>query len=136
MGKKKLPLFYDAEFVVVRDSTEEATFGVVTAEVGKKKLLVEGYFLEALRKAITRWVRNTEEGAKAWMASSEDFNLGDLSCQDTRFCRLTKAGSDLGRELAKVSIFNLRVEVICTEHGCKFWCYDTVLVDSGETPAG
>jgi len=34
--------------------------------------------LEALKKAITRWVSETDEGAEAYANSSEDYNIGDF----------------------------------------------------------
>ncbi len=35
--------------------------------------------MQRLTRAIEHWVRNTDEGRKAWLESSEDFNIGDLA---------------------------------------------------------
>ena len=35
--------------------------------------------LQRLTRAIEHWIGNTQEGRKAWLESSEDFNIGDLA---------------------------------------------------------
>lgn len=35
--------------------------------------------LKHLRKAVTDWVRETEEGKKTWIYSCEDLNIGDIA---------------------------------------------------------
>ncbi len=39
----------------------------------------KGEAMQRLTRALEQWVRNTEEGRKAWLESSEDFNIGDLA---------------------------------------------------------
>ena len=34
----------------------------------------------ALKRAVTKWVETTEEGADLWNESCEDLNIGDLCC--------------------------------------------------------
>ena len=38
-----------------------------------------GEAMQRLTQAIQQWIRDTEEGRKAWAESSEDFNIGDLA---------------------------------------------------------
>jgi hypothetical protein len=35
--------------------------------------------MQRLTRAIEQWIGNTQEGRKAWLESSEDFNIGDLA---------------------------------------------------------
>jgi hypothetical protein len=35
--------------------------------------------LQRLTRAIEQWIRGTDDGRKAWVESSEDFNVGDLA---------------------------------------------------------
>jgi hypothetical protein len=35
--------------------------------------------MEHLRKAVTAWVQETDEGKKVWKYSSEDLNIGDIA---------------------------------------------------------
>lgn len=122
MGKK-LTTWYGAEFVVKRNSCEETTLAMVYAEVNSKKLLDENHFLDALQKAITNWVRTTDDGKDAWLESCKDFNVGDLSQQ-----RIFE-GSSLWDKLLEVGIRNLRIETLCHTSLCQSWTYDTVLAD-------
>ena len=39
----------------------------------------KGEAMQRLTRAIEQWIRNTDEGRKAWAESSEDFNVGDLA---------------------------------------------------------
>jgi phosphoserine phosphatase len=39
----------------------------------------KGEAMQRLTQAIQQWIRDTEEGRKAWAESSEDFNVGDLA---------------------------------------------------------
>ena len=39
----------------------------------------KGEAMQRLTQAIEQWIRDTEEGRKAWAESSEDFNIGDLA---------------------------------------------------------
>ena len=39
----------------------------------------KGEAMQRLTQAIQQWIRDTEEGRKAWAESSEDFNIGDLA---------------------------------------------------------
>jgi hypothetical protein len=39
----------------------------------------KGEAMQRLIRAVGQWIRDTEEGRKAWAESSEDFNIGDLA---------------------------------------------------------
>ena len=111
-------------FVVQRESNDERTFAVVTANV-RKELANEATFLAALQKALNKWVETTKEGKTEWESSSEDFNVGDLSNCDT--------DGELGKLLADVGIHNLNIETFCnSERGAGSWTYDTVLMQPDE----
>lgn len=40
--------------------------------------LGEDEIVPAIKRALTQWVISTEDGKKAWSATCEDFNVGDL----------------------------------------------------------
>ena len=54
----------------------------------------------ALSSAVTRWIDETTEGADAYSASCEDFNIGDLANEQS---------PDL---LASYGVTNLRVSIL------------------------
>lgn len=79
--------------------------------------------VNAIKKALTRWVGTSERGKKAWIGTCEDLNVGDLLgegyCQDN--------------ELRKI----LREEGVVIAEGViadpeEAWNYDAVLVDAGD----
>jgi len=121
--KLKFTTWYDAEFIVSRDSRDETTLALVYADVNDKRLLNEKSFLKALKQAITEWVKNTPEGKSAWEQSSKDFNVGDLSLEPTH------SKSSLWTWLDRAGIQNLRIETISHSNTCEAWSYDTVLAD-------
>jgi len=120
--KKKLQTWYSVEFVISREGTKELTFAIVTADINNENLRDEMNFLEAVQRAVTRWVKGSDNGKKAWKLTCEDFNIGDMDnwTSDTNLKKcLCEEGIDL---------FNIRI--ISHSSICKNWMYDTVL--SGE----
>lgn len=112
---------HNVEFLVVRVSTSELTFAKVMATVTDENLTHEANFLGALRKALTQWACDTEEGRMAWKQSSYDFNVGDLA-------------GEVGAEsmqpcLEKVGIKRINIGIETSDNRCVAWNYDTVLVD-------
>jgi len=43
------------------------------------KKMTSASIIQAFKKCLTWWVKNTEEGHKAWQDSCGDFNVGDLA---------------------------------------------------------
>lgn len=112
---------YDVEFHAHRASYDESTYAVVTAQVGDARLRGESAFLDALTKALSRWVRETETGQEAWEESSHDFNVGDLSNY--------YSDPSLTPILTDEGIVNLHIEVHSAD--ASTWTYDTVLIEEG-----
>jgi hypothetical protein len=78
--------------------------------------------MEMLIKGITEWVKNTEDGQKAWVYSASDFNVGDLGSY------LYK-GSTIFPFLQDAGVFFLDLDIIGTGDYASDYVYDTVLVD-------
>ncbi len=77
---------------------------------------------ERVVRAVTNWMKSTEEGRKAWKYASDDFNVGDLvSCL---------GDDDLVRFLANEGVKDFRIDD--AEVSDKWSDYDTSLVDGNE----
>lgn len=100
----------------------EHTYARITARIA----FDSQQFLDQLKTAITTWVKETPEGARAWQDSVENFNVGDLSTYDLG------PETSLGQHLAAGGIHDLEVEIHHSHQGCQSWAYDTVLVDECE----
>lgn len=107
------------QVVVFRDSLDERTCAVVRCRQTKE--VYSGDTLrDALIRALTRWFRETEEGAQALAASSHDFNVGDLSVHyqdETLLSYLKEEGTT-----------DLEIEPY--QGGETNWAYDTHLFDA------
>jgi len=112
------------EFIVRRNSTDELTYAVVKARVEAHERPGERAFLALLTKALTEWKRTTADGKGEWESSVEDFNVGDLS--NCLPCAV------LEKILAKHGIHKLIVETNSEDQECRYWSYDTVLMDDDE----
>lgn len=77
--------------------------------------------MSALKKAITRWVANTFEGAAAYEASSEDYNIGDFVDDFRR--------PSLAPYLARFNIHSVELMTACPN---STHTYDSHLVDDDE----
>jgi hypothetical protein len=107
-------------YIVPRVSGDEFTFAVVTARVSQA--VSAAAFRDNLTLALTEWAATTNDGAAAWKASSQDFNVGDLS-------EYLPAGRRLRRILAKHGVRGLRVQTYADcSSPANPWTYDTVLV--------
>lgn len=107
---------------ILRSSNEEITFAVLTCETERE--MNDTQALEAFRKGITKWMRETLEGGRAWKESCEDFNIGDLSSYvgeyaDNKYLHLY---------LEAEGIHHVEIEIhsVCQE-ASRAWTYDTVL---------
>jgi hypothetical protein len=111
-------------YIVPRISADEFTFAVVTADVTRRLTAAE--FRNAVTQAITEWVETTDVGRRAWQASSEDFNVGDLS-------GYMPAHGCLRRILTKHGIRSLKIDtVVHCASPANLWTFDSVLVDIKE----
>jgi hypothetical protein len=79
----------------------------------------------AITRALTKWVKTTDEGKNEWEESSHDFNIGDLSNVD-------KTQDPLRRYLEEQGIRNLFIEIFFAEDAPGNWMYDSVLVNESE----
>jgi hypothetical protein len=77
--------------------------------------------LEMIKRAVTRWVNETDAGRAAWENSSEDFNVGDLSNEI--------GDKELTARLLEEGVVSLDIETHGTAHD---WQYDRILVDENE----
>lgn len=84
--EKEIPLYqYETElFLILRDGWCTDCTGSISVWHNQPNLDVE----KAIRCAVTDWVKETEEGKKAWEDSCCDFNYGDLvTCEiPQKFC--------------------------------------------------
>lgn len=96
---------------------------VVTAEILDPALADDSRFLSGLRRAVTRWINETDAGKAAWKESCEDFNVGDLANQFPFDEKLVEFMSD-------ERIVNL--ELNSFGGGSRHWVHDTHLVDELE----
>lgn len=106
-------------FIIRREG--EPLYAEITAEVNTHDLRREGPFRRALTKAITEWIRVSEDGKEAWEYSGRDFNVGDLSSYEN--------DPVLEKQMKDQGIRRLQVGTIGDESACSDWVFDTVLVD-------
>src|SRR5688572_3451626 len=107
------------QVVVFRESNDERTCAVVRCRP-TEEVASGDTFRDALIRALTKWFQETEEGAQALAASSDDFNVGDLSVhyQD----------ETLLPYLEEEGINDLEIETY--QGGETNWSYDTHLFDA------
>lgn len=81
------------KIIARRDEEHGGTTAIITCK-DTPKLPDNNAFLAALMRAITKWVKNTEEGREAWTDSCRDFNVGDLAmiASDTLKAHLAEEG--------------------------------------------
>jgi hypothetical protein len=77
--------------------------------------------------AIGQWIENTNEGRRAWVESSKDFNVGDLA---GHLSRTGNATSDLQRFLEKEGIARVRDLFVLTN--AEQESYDRILANMEE----
>ena len=85
------------------------------------KLSTQDQVLAALRRGITAWVKNTDEGKKAWKYSGRDMNIGDVG---------SELSHSLLEYLAGEGIYEIKD--ICQVGEPETVPYDTVLVNSND----
>lgn len=114
-------------FLVPRESVDETTIAVVEVSVeprdNENSLTIMENFFQALRRAITNWVNDTDEGKREWENSSRDFNVGDLSS-------LLPLPSSLKKYLRKEGIHSISINIHSSGHAS--WCFDDVLFSESE----
>lgn len=107
-------------FIVQRSSYEEFTFAIVDAVVSDCNSDVD--FFDRLSRAVTRWVRRTDEGRRWYFnETSEDANIGDLAAYGI--------ADELRKELRDEGISGLKIETFCNDAAAN-WTYDSHLVDT------
>jgi hypothetical protein len=105
-------------FIVQRSSTDEFTFAIVDAAVADCNSDID--FFDRLSRAVTRWVRATDEGRRWYFEeTSEDANIGDLAAYGI--------ADELRRELRDEGITGLKIETYCNDAAAN-WTYDSLLV--------
>ncbi len=83
--------------------------------------------LQRLSRAVGQWIQNTREGQRAWKASSEDFNVGDLA---EYLSRSGKAAPALQRFLEKEGIRRVKDLFVLTN--AEQESYDRILANLEE----
>ena len=110
-------------FLVTRTWDDTLTQALVEADVIGMDTTSSEELLKRIRRAVTSWVKETEEGRHEWKLSSEDFNVGDLStCYND---------VELQARFRREGIVSLSIETNVHD-ACRAWQYDTVLVDEDE----
>ena len=110
---------FDVHFVVFREG--EMTFADIHAAVTNEVLLTDASFLFVLKRAITKWVKETDEGA-IWEQSSEYMNIGDIADYPDTLCPYLNAEG----------IYYFAIEIKSYEGLAVYWTYDTILVNEDE----
>ncbi len=109
----------NVEFVVLRDSREENTVAVVQAVVAPE-LADDVMLRDAIRRAVTVWIKTTDGGRAAYEATCGDFNVGDFETyRDTKLLKL----------LVNEGVFSIDVTCMSSED-CGEWMFDDRLVDN------
>ena len=107
--------------IVVRH--DRSSVAVINADCDED-IINDSTFCISVIKAVTRWIKGTQEGESALNRSSNDFNVGDLSNE--------LDNPDLQAYLAEQGIENLEINTYDCGFGNLFWDYDTVLVNLDE----
>lgn len=79
--------------------------------------------MKAISKAVTHWVKTTDEGKEEWENSSHDLNIADLSNLISDY---------LNSSLAKQGIYNLEIELYGDDDYPESFNYDTILVSEAD----
>lgn len=94
---------------------------IVSAENTQTVDTVDALY-ERVVRAVTNWMKSTDEGRKAWKYASDDFNVGDLASY--------LGDDDLLRFLANEGVKDLRIDDADLSES---WSgYDASLVDGGD----
>jgi hypothetical protein len=97
--------------IIPRVSRDETTFAVVEFGGVKREELKN-----AIQRAITDWVRNSEDGRRAFAASGEDFNVGDLAEELPGFRGSLAPGADpLAAALIKQGLTYPSIDTYCDD---------------------
>lgn len=114
---------YRKNTIVLRNSGDEITFADVSCQTDRE--MTDTELREAVSKAVSEWIAETEDGKKAWEYSCEDFNIGDLACRGI--------DDDLKEKLEKVGVYELHISTHSFEANWPTpWSYDDILGESPE----
>lgn len=106
--------------LVMRESNDETTFAVVSAQV-TRNVFDAASLRDALTEALTQWCNCANEGREAWEESDHDFNIGDLG---SRYLGC----ESLQPYLNNAGVEELEIAIERDIFTCQ-WVYDTVLMD-------
>lgn len=110
------------KFLVIRQEAFKVGPVIVVTAVVKPFITSDTELVEELKIGVTKWIRRTKEGRKAWELSSSDINIGDLSSYDLKpilkYCP---------------NIISLDWEQVDQADN---WVYDTVLANQDEIENG
>jgi hypothetical protein len=106
-------------FLPVRFGTEEIAVAVVTARV-TPDLVNQTHFLEALKRAVTDWVCDTEAGRSLLEFSSGNLNIGDLASHGI--------DEPLAQRLATHGIHDLNIDDLLAHHRWQAWLFEEGLL--------
>jgi hypothetical protein len=98
---------------------------IVSAEKTQQVDTVDTLY-ERIVRAVTTWMKTTEEGRKAWEYASDDFNIGDFA----NYYDADDPGDPLTVALAVEGVKDLRIEE--PDLSESWWGYDASLVDGGD----
>lgn len=110
--------------------------GVTIAAAKREPVLDAKSLLAQIRKGVTAWMNETEEGKKAYDDSCADFNAGDLAqwietgkrYEDDR--QTVYESDSLAAYLERAGVIDL--EVVGVPDDNADWTYDTLLFNKGE----
>jgi len=110
---------FKARFVAPR--YEDPRFAIINIEVTDETLCDENTFLAELRRAVTEWVKTTEDGRACYEYAGNDLNIGDL---------LSHGGAEDIVALMP-NVISLDLDQIGAIRSGD-WTYDTTLVNEEE----
>lgn len=112
----------NSRMILPRISRDETTFAVI------EYAGVDGLDLkQAVQRAVTAWVKQSEAGRQAFDNASEDFNVGDLANE--------LSDPALQSELKKQGVTHLVVDCYCDDLPARWEFDDLLVLDDQSSPA-
>lgn len=105
-----------------QDGLDIDTLAIVKVEA--KDSLTSDDCVEVLKKVVTKWAKETEDGKDCWEQSGHDLNIGDLSLYESDFSKWAKPS------LKKAGITDFEIPMNVSVHSTR--PFDELLVDAGD----
>jgi len=134
--------FDPTHFTLLRNDSQGVRIATVWYDISTRHphydlLTSERGFLAALRRAVTKWVKETSNGDMLWGSLCKEMNIADLAHQYSEGKIGDEPGQDpddraLWEYLKDEGIFHLTVDVVGDDEATKIWNYTDCLVEEEE----